>query len=486
MADKTQKIFDEVVLKMAEVVKLVNEDMEDPDTEMYKVDNLNDEISDLTVKLVDAKNNFLSFRDLDKYCEDLLGKNYFFDSRCWNYLHDSLYEIFYYMNNVIDDIEESMQTGLGMAQQLPTNSVYDGELDNLYNGENKKMKKLINGLSVDDACDMALESNFDVDDDKKGNENITKINKISDAWETYKKSWKKFNKEYLEKDFFETIAYLKKNGLFNKKANDVIDGWMDDIEQIFYSDTEPNKMELNFGFSGNDIFESKEKIMNNRLEEKKINSEDKKQALSDYLDVGIEEIEDGYDENHFEVNGDEYMVLTEDESYDEYKNWEMSLIDDLGLEGFSENFQEHILENCINDSWFEEVAKEESQYYIEEMSDEELLDYAHDHDIAEDVENTDNLSEREIERIREDCEEVYEEEILNQGISEYFENIYGRGWAKEMKDTLEKEIDWDKVIEDLYDWDSRDVLWGSMASYDGNVIELDKINGEWLFAYRTN
>ena len=44
MANKTQKIFDEVVFKMAEVVKLVNEDMEDPDTEMYKVDNLNDEI----------------------------------------------------------------------------------------------------------------------------------------------------------------------------------------------------------------------------------------------------------------------------------------------------------------------------------------------------------------------------------------------------------------------------------------------------------
>ena len=256
MVNKTQKIFDEVVLKMAEVVKLVNEDMEDPDTEMYKVDNLNDEISDLSMKLVDAENNFLSFRNLDKYCKDLLGNNYFGDKRCWSYLHDSLYDIFYYMNNVIDDIEESMQTGLGMAQQLPTNSTYDGEIFDMYDDEerNKKMKRLVNGLSVDDACDMALEANFDVDDDKKYEENITNINKISDAWELYKKSWKKFNKECLEKDFFEIIAYLKKNGLFNKKANDVIEGWMDDIETIFYSDIEPNEMKLNFGFSGNDIF----------------------------------------------------------------------------------------------------------------------------------------------------------------------------------------------------------------------------------------
>ena len=369
MANKTQKNFDKVVFKMAELVKFLNEDMEDPDTDMYKVDNLNDEVSDLSAKLIDAENNFLSFRDLDKYCKDLLGSNYFGDKRCWNYLHDSLYDIFYYMNNVIDDFDESMQTGLGMQNQLPTNSVYDGELDDLYNSDDEEEKKK----------------------------------------------------------------------------------------------------------------------MNKRLEEKKIGSEDKKQALADYLEVDVEEIEDGYDENHFEVNGEEYMILSEDESYDEYKDWEMSLIDDLGLESFSENFQEYILENCINDSWFEQVAEEEADYYIGEMNDEELLDYAHDHKIAKNIDDVDSEEfENERTSIEEDCLEVYREEILDQGISEYFENIYGRGWAKEMKDTLEKEIDWDKVIEDLYDWDSRDVLWGSMAGYDGNVIELDKINGEWLFAYRTN
>ena len=358
----TQKIFDKTIQEIAEVVKLINEDGEDVDSKI--ISDMNDDISDLHATLFDGNNDFVELKDLKNYIKDVVGKDYFSDRRCWEYLYDSVFEVFM---DIPNEFDESMQTGLGMAQQLPTNSVYDGELDDLYNSDEEEKKK-----------------------------------------------------------------------------------------------------------------------MNKRLEEKKIDSEDKKQALADYLDVDIEEIEDGYDKNHFEVNGDEYMVLTEDESYDEYKDWEMLLIDDLGLEAFSENFQEHILENCINESWFEQVAEEESQYYIEEMDDEELLDYAHDHDIAEDVEDTDNLSEREIERIREDCEEVYEEEILNQGISEYFENIYGRGWAKEMKDTLEKEIDWDKVIEDLYDWDSRDVLWGSMASYDGNVIELDKVNGEWLFAYRTN
>lgn len=223
-----------------------------------------------------------------------------------------------------------------------------------------------------------------------------------------------------------------------------------------------------------------------RLVEKKIDSNTRKQALADYLKIDIDEIEDGYDDNHFEINRDEWMVLTEDESYDEFKDWEMSLIDDLGIEAFSENFQNHILENCIDESWFKEVAEEESQYYIEEMDDEELIDYAHDHNIAEDIEDTENLSEREIEKIREECEEEYAQNILDQGISGYFENMYGRNWAKELGDTITKQIDWEQVIEDLYDWDSRDVLWGSMAGYDGKVIELDKVDGEWLFAYRTN
>lgn len=229
--------------------------------------------------------------------------------------------------------------------------------------------------------------------------------------------------------------------------------------------------------------EGDEEIM--KLEEKKIDSETKKDELAKFLEVETDEIEDGYDDNHFEVNGDEWMVLTEDESYDEYKEWEMSLIDDLGLEAFTENFQKHILENCINEDFFDTVAEEEADFYISEMDDEELLEYAHDHKIAKDIDDVDdeNFDRSDIE---EDCKEEYEEEILKLGMSDYFENIYGRGWVKEMKDTLEKEIDWEQVIEDLYDWDDRNTLWGSMAGYDGVVHELDKVNGEWLFAYQTN
>jgi hypothetical protein len=492
MADKTQKIFDEIVLKMAEVVKLVNEDMEDPDTEMYKVDNLNDEISNLTVKFVDVENNFLSFRDLDKYCKNLLGSNYFGDRRCWSYLHDSLYDVFYFMNNVIDDIDESMQTGLGMMQQLPTNSVYDGELDDLYNGVNKKMKKLINGLSVDDACDIALESNFDIDG-KEHDENITIINKVSDAWETYKKSWKKFNKEYLEKDFFETIAYLKKNGLFNKKANDVIDGWMDDIEQIFYSDTEPNKMELNFGFSGNDIFELKEKLTNKRLKEKKIDEEDRIEALEQLLGLDEEDKENiEVDDETLTYDSEEYLVVTEDEGYEMAKEDVRSLLeDDLGLEGVSESTQEYAIENFCNFPWKDDMHESNLMYaqdidsengsngyasrLVEEAIDEKVIkekDCFENEDGELDYEDKDELAEMLADKLDENYDSM----------REWFESIYGSDWAREMQDTLKDYIDWEALAEYVVDSDG---VANTLARWDGQEHE-EKVNGEWFYIYRTN
>lgn len=227
-----------------------------------------------------------------------------------------------------------------------------------------------------------------------------------------------------------------------------------------------------------------------KFNEKKIDFEDRKKALAQFLNLSEEEMEnieegsDSYTSTMLEYDGNEYLVLTEDESYDEFKEWEMSLIDDLGLESFSENYQEHILEYCINESFFETVAEEEADFYVGEMNDEDLLEYAHDHKIAKKI---DDVDDEDFDRsdIEEECKDAYREEIIDMGISEYFESIYGRGWVKEMKDTLEKEIDWDKAIEDMYDWDSRDTLWGSMASYDGKVNE-EKVDGEWFYIYWVN
>lgn len=136
MAD-TQKKFDDIIRKIALVVKLVNEEVDDEPIES-EINELNDEISDLTCDIIDEKNDFVELKDLKNYLSKVIGKDYFADKREWSYLYDSVYDVYKDMNNIL---EEEMQTGLGMQNQLPTNSVYDGGLDDLYNSNDEEEKK---------------------------------------------------------------------------------------------------------------------------------------------------------------------------------------------------------------------------------------------------------------------------------------------------------------------------------------------------------
>ena len=228
----TKKIFDKTIQEIAKVVKLINEDDEDVDSKI--ISDMNDDISDLHATLFDGSNDFVELKDLKNYIKDVVGKDYFSDRRCWEYLYDSVYEVFI---DIPNEFDESMQTGLGMMQQLPTNSVYDGELDDLYNSDD----------------------------------------------------------------------------------------------------------------------EEKKKEMNKRLEEKKIDEEDRIEALAQFLGLDEEEKEDiksTYDDKNFEVNGEEYLVVTEDEGYEMAKEDVRSLLeDDLGLEGVSKDTQEYAIEKFCTYDW---------------------------------------------------------------------------------------------------------------------------------------
>ena len=356
MAD-TRKIFDKVISEIAEVVKLINEEGEDVDSKV--ISDKNDDISDLHAILLDEKNDFVALTDLKDYIKKIVGKNYFTDKRCWDYLYDSVYEVFMDMPNEFD---EDMQTGLGMAQILPTNSVYDGELDDLYNSD-----------------------------------------------------------------------------------------------------------------------EEEKKDMNKRQIEKRGNEEDEKLALAEFKSVDVSEIEDGYRDHMYEVDGEEYWVSDYDTAYDEAVRQCKELFDDMGLELVNEDIQEYFLEKYVDESFFEQVADEESDYYISEMSDEELLEYAHDHKIAK---NIDDVEDENFDRsdIADACKSEYRDEILERGMADYFEDIYGRNWIKEMKDTLKDYLDYDGMAEYCVDTDG---IAHSMATYDGDE-NIEKVNGVEYYIYRMN
>ena len=109
---------------------------------------------------------------------------------------------------------------------------------------NSLKEYLVKGLDVDFVVDhlLSLEdpNNFDL------------INKLSDLWEVYNKSWNKFNKSL--SDFWKVMKNIEKLDSFDKTCEEIIDAWYDDIEKIFYSDDNPENLKLNYGFEGNDIF----------------------------------------------------------------------------------------------------------------------------------------------------------------------------------------------------------------------------------------
>lgn len=254
---------------------------------------------------------------------------------------------------------------------------------------------------------------------------------------------------------------------------------VNDLEADYYT---------SFNKGGRFTYENKHRSKKmGKLTEKRIDAETKIQALAEYLGVDPSIIEESYDNNFSVDNGTEgeYMVLTEDESYKEFYDWEEGLWDDLGMELFTDSFQNYIMENCLDEAWADEFAEEEADYYISEMSDEDLLDYAHVHRLARDVEDTDSedFDRTDLEDM---CKQEYAEEITDRGIGDYLKELFGRNWARENKDMLSKAIDFDKVVEALYDIDDRDAIWGQMSAWDGKLIELGKYNGEELYAYRTN
>jgi len=87
---KTEELFQDAIKISAEVVKDINED--DYDLEDNDIIDLNDKVSDIQCELLELPMDF-EVKNRKEYCKKLLGKDYFSDNRCWDYLSDIVYEI---------------------------------------------------------------------------------------------------------------------------------------------------------------------------------------------------------------------------------------------------------------------------------------------------------------------------------------------------------------------------------------------------------
>ena len=174
-----------------------------------------------------------------------------------------------------------------------------------------------------------------------------------------------------------------------------------------------------------------------------VNENDPKaQALALYLDITTDGIDSNYDDGVYDVGNEEYFVGTEDEAYERAKDEVKMSFDDMGLDAFTPDFQEFILDNCIDQDEVDNFVEEEIRYFTEDEPDQNMVEYL----------------EGLVDRVQ------YIRDTL--GIDTFKE------WAKD-------KVDLDKLADEAIDRDGKEHF---ISYYDGNEIDL----GDGLFAYRLN
>lgn len=208
-------------------------------------------------------------------------------------------------------------------------------------------------------------------------------------------------------------------------------------------------------------------------------------------DEDIENIEE-VSENDFEINGGEYLVLDNSEADEAFEEGVKNFIDEMGISGFSENFQEEILQYCLETSWFEQAMEESNRSYAEDIRDEDdstygnrLVQECYDRNLIDD---SDFEEDEDGEPIYDQCLKDENELIdlladdMNEGDAvEWYRDNFGE---KQLSQAAVKYnlIDEDEVVKRVKMWDGRGP---QLASYDGEESE-EVVNGETYFIYRVN
>ena len=208
--------------------------------------------------------------------------------------------------------------------------------------------------------------------------------------------------------------------------------------------------------------------------------DEKKKTLAEFLGCSENDIVYQSDWDAFEVNDEEYRVLDEEEARQAMYEDQESFIDDLGIGGYTQEFRDWIVENALDQSWFEEALQESAEYYYNDIADEDSDEYENQL-IAEAVElgvipesdideNGKYIGDFDIYNIASMCAATQMEKIYN--YVEEFASEYG--W-EEVKNVVEQHpniIDIDAITDEIIDWDG----YGVLATYDGKDYEENRFH----------
>ena len=211
---------------------------------------------------------------------------------------------------------------------------------------------------------------------------------------------------------------------------------------------------------------------------------EKRDALADYFG---EEGEVRYDKDmdlFILPDGRAYFVYTGDEADQKAKEEVISLTDDMGINAFTPNFRQDIIDNQMVDvDWFDDAMKESYEFYADDIMSEDgehgnrLFDemieegVISEEDVTEDGELVDgiDLDEKKEEFVEKLCEN------WDNGVQWYIDNF-----GEEEFSDIRKEnnlYDYDEIAETAVRWDGRGHF---LSMYDGDELDI----GDDLFAYK--
>ena len=196
----------------------------------------------------------------------------------------------------------------------------------------------------------------------------------------------------------------------------------------------------------------------------------KVEALAKFLGIKANKIKESVNNDGiFEIeNGERYMVLTDDEAEKTFYDYESDLIEECGLDAFTDWARDYIIENCLDVDWFEDYFREDYESYANDIETES----------ASSDEYANRLEEEMAEAECADVEEFID--YLVDSISDDFVGNFKFDFGEEMLTEVimnNNLLDMDAVVDYIKETDGR----GIIASYDG----VEHEEGEY-YIYRTN
>lgn len=111
------------------------------------------------------------------------------------------------------------------------------------------------------------------------------------------------------------------------------------------------------------------------IAENKFSEPERAFAIAEYTEKELNDIEESnHDEKLFDVDSEEYLVLTDEEADEEAKTRAKDLLDDIGIDGLSDNVKDHIYQNFVTTDWFDDAMKELNDSYAYDIKDEASSD----------------------------------------------------------------------------------------------------------------